>query len=217
MKKLLLKELKLAASPLSYFFIASAFLTFVPGYPILLGSFFTTLGIFYSFQTMRENNDIHYSLLLPVSKADLVKSKYLFTVLIELCSFALMVIITLLRMLLWKNAAVYTSNALMCANMTFLGFALLIFGLFNLIFVDGFFRTAYYFGKPFITYCVIVLLVITAAETLHHLPGLEALNAFGFSPLLPQLPVLFCGAIAFVLLTFFAVRHSVKRFETIDL
>lgn len=217
MKDLLIKELRLAASPLTYFFIASALLTFIPGYPILLGAFFTTLGIFYSFQAMRENNDISYSLLLPVSKADVVKSKFAFTVCVELCSFCVMAAVTLLRMTVMRDAPAYVSNALMCANLTFLGFGLLIFGLFNLCFVRGFFRTAWYFGKPFILYCAVSMLVIGLAETLHHLPGLGGLNAFGFDVIGPQAAVFAAGLAAFVLLTAAAVRRSVRDFEKIDL
>lgn len=217
MKNLLYKEFKLAASPLSYFFIAAAFLTFVPGYPILLGAFFTTLGIFYSFQTMRENNDIQYSLLLPAAKADVVKSKFAFTVIIEGISFALMAIITLIRMLCLKGAPAYTANALMCANLTFLGFALLIFGLFNLVFTGGFFKTAYYFGKPFIIYIIISVIVIFAAETLHHLPGMDSVNAFGFEKPFPQIAFLAGGLIAFIILTLISLKKSIRNFEMIDL
>lgn len=217
MKKMFMKECRLAASPLSYFFLAAALLTLVPGYPILLGAFFTTLGIFYSYQTTRENNDIVFSLLLPVSKADIVRSKYAFAVFIELCGFSVMTVLTLLRMVFLRDAAVYTSNALMCANLTFLGFALVLFGLFNLIFIGGFFRTAYYFGKPFIIYCIAAMLVIALAETLHHLPGLSGLNAFGFAPAVPQTVILGAGALLFVLFTGGGLRLSVKRFELLDL
>lgn len=217
MKKLLYKELHLAASPLSYWFMAAALLTLIPGYPILLGAFFTTLGIFYSYQTMRENNDITYSLLLPVSKADVVKSKFAFTVTIEAGSFFLMTLLTLLRMTLLKNAPPYVDNPLMGANLVFLGYVLLIFGLYNAVFVRGFFRTAYYFGKPFIFYGIVSMLVIAAAEVLHHIPGLEALNAFGFAQIGTQLTVFLAGAVCFLLLTCLAVRSSVKSFEKIDL
>lgn len=217
MKNLLYKEMKLSASPLSYFFISSAFLTFAPGYPILLGAFFTTLGIFYSFQTMRENSDIQYSLLLPVAKCDIVKSKFIFTVIIELCSFILMTAITLIRMLVLNSSAVYTSNKLMCANLSFLGFALFIFGLFNLIFVGGFFKTAFYFAKPFVTYCIVSFIVIITAETLHHIPGLDFINSFGFDYIFPQAVILLAGLIAFVILTGFGLKKSEQRFEKIDL
>ena len=217
MTELFNKELKLAASPLSYFFIIAAFLTFVPGYPILLGAFFTTLGIFYSFQTMRENGDIQYSLLLPIAKRDIVRAKYLFVVFIEACSFILMTVITLVRMLFLADTAAYASNALMCANLSFLGFALLIFGLYNFIFVRGFFKTAYYFGKPFIAYIVVSLIVIIFAEALHHFPGMESVNSFGFDEILPQCVILCVGAVSFAVLTLAAVKKSVKTFERIDL
>lgn len=217
MKNLLSKELKLAASPLSYFFIAGALLTFVPGYPILLGAFFATLGIFYSFQTMRENNDIAYSLLLPVAKSDIVRSKFRFTVFIELCSFCVMTIVTLLRMSLMSQAPVYTANALMGANLVFLGEALLIFGLFNGIFLRGFFKTGYFFGKPFITYIVVGMLVTVAAEALPHFPGLEAIRTLGFEHMGLQIGCLAAGAAAFVLLTWLSLRRSIRTFETIDL
>lgn len=217
MKPLLRKEMKLAASPLSYFFLLAAFLTLVPGYPILLGAFFTTLGIFYSFQSTRENNDISYTLLLPVAKADAVKGKFAFVLLLELCSFLVMAVLTLLRMTVLKTATVYTENALMCANLNYLGFALLIYGLFNFIFVRGFFKTAYYFGKPFILYIIIQFLVIFIAEALRHIPGLESLNAFAFSPIAPQLISLLVGVLAFSLLTVFAIRQSIRFFASIDL
>ena len=40
MKNLLKKELKLAASPLTWLFLVAAFMTMIPGYPILVGAFF---------------------------------------------------------------------------------------------------------------------------------------------------------------------------------
>ena len=209
--------MKLAASPLSYIFIVSAFLTFVPGYPILLGSFFTTLGIFYSFQTMRENNDIQYSLLLPVSKRCIVKSKFLFVVFIELCSFVLMTVITLIRMLLMSDAAVYISNALMGANLVFLGFALFIFGLFNLIFIGGFFKTAYYFAKPFVAYIIVSFITVLTAEALHHFPHLEILGSLGFEHILIQSVILCAGAFAFAVMTMLGFYKSVRSFEKTDL
>lgn len=217
MKAILCKEIRLASSPLTRWFLAAALLTFVPGYPILLSAFFITLGIFYSFQATRENNDIGYSMLLPVAKSQIVRGKFSFVFLTEACGFLAMTVFTLLRMTLLRNATVYTANALMCANLSFLGFVLLIFGLFNFLFVRGFFRTAYYFGKPFITYCVVAMLVIAAAETLPHLPGLGALNAFGFAPLTAQGIALLLGAAAFVLLSAAAVVGSVRRFEKLDL
>ena len=67
----------------------------------------------------------------------------------------------------------------MNANPFALGAACFIFGLFNWIFVGGFFKTAYKFARPFVTYIVAAFWRSRIAEALHHIPGLEALNAFG--------------------------------------
>ena len=70
-----------------------AFMTMLPGYPILCSVFFINLGIFQSFQSAREANDIVFSALLPVAKREVVRGKYQFSVLIELCGFALMAVL----------------------------------------------------------------------------------------------------------------------------
>ena len=154
MGKLLKKEMKLAASPLSYIFIVFGLMAFLPGYPILVGSFFVCLGLFQSFQCMREANDITYTALLPVAKGDIVRAKYVFCIMIELCYFILTSVPVLIRMTVLSEAAVYRNNVLMNANLVYLGFVLLILGLFNLIFIGGFFKTAYKFAKPFVAFIV---------------------------------------------------------------
>lgn len=217
MNKLIRKELRLSASLLSYLFIAFGLMTLLPGYPILVGAFFVSFGIFQSFQTAREANDIIYSALLPISKADIVKGKFIFSIFIEMCGFAVMVIMTVLRMTIFADSVVYRSNVLMNANLIFLGFVLLIFGCFNAIFICGFFKTAYYYGKPFVFYIIVAFIIISIAETLHHIPGLEAVNAFGFTNMSLQLSGLIAGAVLYVLLTFIAFKKSIKRFEVIDL
>ena len=78
MRNIMLKEIKLSASPLAFIFISFGLMFFIPGYPILCGAFFVTLGLFQSFQTAREANDIVFSVLLPIAKKDVVKGKYLF-------------------------------------------------------------------------------------------------------------------------------------------
>ena len=214
---LLRKEMRLSASLLSYFFIAFGFMALLPGYPVLCGAFFITLGIFQSYQNAREANDIVFSALLPVAKSDVVKGKFLFAIFIELCGFAVMAVLTLIRMTVLSNSEVYRSNALMNANPFFLGMVLLIFGLFNLIFIGGFFKAAYGFAKHFIPYIVAAFVAIGIAEALHYIPGLEALNAFGFDHIGLQLLTLLAGIVCFALLTWISYRKACSDFEKLDL
>lgn len=217
MNALLKKEMRLSASILSYLFISFAVMTLLPGYPILCGVFFITLGIFQSFQSAREANDIVFSALLPVAKRDVVKGKYLFSIMIELSGVFIMAVLTLVRMTLLSGSQIYRQNALMNANPFFLGMALLLFGVFNLIFIGGFFKTAYKFSGPFVTYIIFAFLLVGVAEALHHIPGLEALNAFGFDHFGLQMLLFAGGVLMFILLTWLSYNKAMVSFEKIDL
>ena len=130
MRNILLKEIKLSASVISYLFILFGLMFFIPGYPVLCGAFFSALGIFKSFEFAREANDTVFSALLPIAKRDVVKGKYCFVCLIEICTLILMTIPVILRMTIFSDAAVYRSNGLMNANLFALGAAFFLFGLF---------------------------------------------------------------------------------------
>lgn len=217
MRALLRKEMRLSALALTYFFIAFAFMTLIPGYPILCGAFFMTLGLFQSFQNAREANDIVYSALLPVAKKDVVKGKYLFTLFIEMAGFTVMAILTLVRMTALADAPVYRQNALMNANLFFLGMVLVLFGLFNALFVGRFFKTAYKLGKNYVIYIILAFLVIAMAEAVHFIPGFEDVNAFGFAHAGLQIALLLAGVICFAALTFVSFKKACRAFENVDL
>ena len=217
MRNILLKELTLSASPLPYLFILFGLMFFVPGYPVLCGAFFVCLGIFQGFQAAREANDIIYSALLPIAKRDVVRGKYAFVLLIAAAALVLMAVVMVLRMTVFAQAPVYLNNALMNANGFAFGMACVLFGLFNWIFVGGFFKTAYKFARPFVVYIVVAFTVILIAESLHHVPGLVVLNAFGTDHLAMQMLLLCAGLCCGILMTVLACRKACLRFERIDL
>ena len=126
--------------------------------------------------------------------------------------------------LLDGNAYIISSNSsrvifwlMMNANMFALGAAFFIFGLFNLIFVGGFFKTGYKFAKPFVIYIIIAFLAIGIFEALHHFPGLEPLNAFGIEHFGLQMVMLIIGMVLYVLLTLLSYKKACRDFERIDL
>ena len=216
-RKLLGKEIKLASSPLSWLFIAFSLMAFIPGYPILVGAFFICFGIFQSFQNGRENNDILYTVLLPVGKTEAVKAKFRFTVLIQMIAFAISAVITGIRMTLMTQATPYATNPMMNANQAFLAYMLLVFALFNWVFLCGFFRTAYKFGPPFIIFIISSFLLITAAEVAHHIPGLEFLNDTDTLRNPVMWLILAAAFVLYALITLISCRVAMKRFELVDL
>ena len=217
MRKLLQKELKLGASPLSYVFIAFGLMTLIPGYPISMGAFFVCLGIFQTVRQYAESNDILYTALLPVAKRDVVRSKYAFALLIEGCGFLLMAAMAVLRMTALADKPPYVNNVMMPANPAFLGLVLLIFGSFNAVFLGGFFKTAYACTKPFFGFAAVGLLLVGLGEALGHIPGLELLHSIRRADLGAQLGILAGCAALFALLTCLSERRAIRRFEQIDL
>ena len=217
MKNLLRKELKLAVAPITWFFLAASVMTLIPGYPILLGSFFVCLGLFQTFQLNREANDILYTVLLPIRKKDAVKAKYLTVLLFEGLSFLLMCGFTALRMTLLSSAEAYLTNFLMNPNPVYLAFVLLVFLSFNVIFVGGFFNTAYKVGVPFIVFIAVAMVIVAVSEALPHIPGLEFLHTTSGERLGLQFLIFGAAALLFIAGTFLSERISEKRFERIDL
>ena len=217
MRNIMRKEMELCALPLTFIFILFGLMFFLPGYPVLCGTFFVTLGLYQGFQAAREANDIVFSVLLPVRKTDVVKGKYLFVCFVEGCSLALMLACALVRMTVLKDAAVYRSNAMMNANLFALGGAFVIFGLFNAVFLGGFFKTAYNLGRPFIVHTAMTFLTIGGFEAAHYIPALKDVNAFGFEHMGLQCGLLCTGLAAYILMTLLSYRKACRNFERTDL
>ena len=216
MKKLFYKEMKLSANPLTYWFIAFSAMTMIPSYPILVGSFFICLGIFHTYQQIREYDDVTYTVMLPVKKRDIVTAKYLFVLFIELTAFILCTLLTIIRMKILGTAVPYATNQLMNANMAYLGYTMIVFAVFNSIFLAGFFKTTYKIGKPFFIFCVVSFIIIIIGEILHHIPDLESLNNPS-NLSMPQVVIFAIGIVVFMLCTWLSYQKAVKDFEGIDL
>lgn len=217
MKNLLNKEFKLAASPLSYIFLAAALMTMLPGYPILMSAFFICFGVFHSFQLAREANDTIYTVLLPVEKRDFVRAKFAFTCLIQCVGFLLCAALTVVRMTALPAATPYAQNALMNATPVYLAFVLLIYTAFNVLFVGGFFKTAYKIGMPFLAFGIATLVLVGIAETLPHLPNLTFLHNPAGERLGLQCAALLIAAVVYAAGTLLACKKAEYRFERIDL
>lgn len=215
MRTLLNKEARLTTPVLTYCFLAFSLLTFCPGYPILLSAFFVCLGFFQAYQSALLNHDLLFSLLLPVAKKDVVKSKFIFACLLEMTAFFLISLITIIRMLYLNQTAVFRANKLMNANPLFLAFTLLIFAEFNWFFIGGFFKTGYRLVGPFMSFTLAAMITIIIAESLHHLPGLAALNSSHLDLSL-QLVILLISLFLYCALTFLVERGAVISFDNLD-
>ena len=85
MKNLILKDLKLSVHPTIAIYAAVAGgLMFVPAYPRSMAFLYSIIGIFMIFQCDLQNHDRTFCCLLPVTKKQIVKSRVLSVILIQL-------------------------------------------------------------------------------------------------------------------------------------
>ena len=64
------KEWKLVMMPVPLLFLLLSGLVLIPNYPYYVTFFYTTLGIFLMMQSARENRDLYYMALLPITKRE---------------------------------------------------------------------------------------------------------------------------------------------------
>lgn len=210
---LLYKELRLAAHPNLYVFTLLGALVMVPAYPYGMVFLFGCLGPYISFMYGRETNDIYYTALLPVKKRDTVKAKCLLLVLAQMAQLLISLPFAVLRVYVLPNG----NPAGIEANLAFYGLGLLTYAVFNMVFLTGFFKTAYKVGKSFLLAIIPAAMVVIAMEVLAHFPGFEWFDSVAPENLLRQVPILVMGLVAYAVAMLATYRISARRFEKVDL
>lgn len=85
MKNLILKDLKLSVHPTTAIYaVIPGGLMFVPAYPRSMAFLYSVIGVFVIFQCDLQNHDRTFCCLLPVTKKQIVKSRVLSVILIQL-------------------------------------------------------------------------------------------------------------------------------------
>ena len=82
--KIFSKDLRLAAHPMMYVFALFGVMLIIPNYPYTVVFFYGLLGIFFTFLNGRENKDVYYCAVLPVTKRDQVRARAWLVVVVEL-------------------------------------------------------------------------------------------------------------------------------------
>jgi hypothetical protein len=119
------------------------------------------------------------------------------------------------------NNVIYSNGngAGMNINFAFFGTIFIMYAIFNIVFLPGFYRTAYNVGKPMVLAIIAAFIfasLFNAAVIL--VPVLKAnLNGLGASHLDTQLALLLIGIVLFAGLTWLAYKMSANRFEKVDL
>lgn len=217
MKALLYKELKLALHPTTYLFMAIGAMLMIPSYPYYVAFVYTCLSIFFIFLSARENKDIFYTASLPVRKSDVVKSRVLTVAIVELLQLTIGIPFAIIGMRINPNAT--GNQAGIEANLAFFGLVLIMFALFNSIFLPLFYKTSTKLSAPLIFASIAVTVyVVTAEVAVQMIPFLKThLDTTDPAMAVYQLPVLIAGVLIFALSLWLSYRSSAANFEKVDL
>lgn len=211
--KLLYKELALAAHPTSIVFAVLGCLVIVPAYPYTVIFMFGCLAPYITFQYARETNDQWYTAILPVTKRESVRGKYMLIISIQLFQLLIAVPSVFLR----KILEVENNPVGMDATLAWFGFGLMIYGVFDLVFFPAYYKNGYKAGKAFVIAAIPMLLMMVAAEGSVRIPQLAWLDSYAPADLMRQVPILLIGILCYGGFVTLAYIISVKRFEHVDL
>ena len=219
MKALQYKEWKLAMSPVPFFFLALSGLLLIPNYPYYVTFFYNSLGIFLFFQSCRENRDVYYMMLLPVTKREMVRARVRTVMDLQL----LQVLVCIPFLFIRAQYGQLKNEVGIEANTAFLGLSFVLMGAFNAVFLPMHYKNGYDLGKPFLVCSILEFVLIAVLETLEHVllavlpPSAALLESSALHDQLRQLPVLLGGAAVWLLLSTLAFHTSAGRFEKVDL
>ncbi len=213
MINLLRKEFTLASHPTLYIFICMGALLLVPSYPYSTVFLYGCLAPFITFQFGRENNDVFYTAMLPISKREVVKGKCLLFMTAHLGQLLLSLPFAFLRTRVYPAGNVVGMEA----NVAYYGCGLMIYGVFTFIFLTQFYKTAYRVGWACIMGMVPAVIGMVLVEALPHIPAAAWLDSVEPEMLVRQIPVLAAGILIYALCMILGFRIAAKRFEKVDL
>ncbi len=215
MSNLLYKELKLTLNPSIYIFPALGALLLIPSYPYFVAFIYTFVSFITLFVSGRENKDVFFTAILPVRKRDTVRARVYNIAIIELVQIFIAVPFAIIGNILIHPEG---NTAGLDANAAFFGFVFAMYGLFNIVFLPMFYKTAYKVAWPLAISCTAVVIYIGAVEVAVQVVGAlkTSLDTLAGSPMV-QSAVLAAGIVLYVLFTVLAYRSAAKKFEKVDL
>ena len=215
MIKLVKKDFVLAVHPTAYIFMLLSSMLLIPNYPYLVVFFYTSLAIYFTCLSGRENNDIFYSLMLPVKKSDIVGSRIATAVILELMQMALAVPFAVLRGILNIPA----NQAGIDANIALFAEGLIMLGLFNIVFFTSYYRNVNRVGASFVLGSATSFIFILVTEVLNFvLPFVrDRLDTPDPMYIGEKLMLLAVSVVIFACLSFAAVKISKASFEKFDI
>ena len=216
--QLLKKELRLCSHPAAWLMLLLSSMALIPNYPYPVIYFYLTLGVFFICLSGRENNDVTFTMTLPVSRRDLVRARFSFVILLEAIELALVAVFVVLHGVLYGPDA--PGNAAgMDANLALVAEGFLFFGAYHLVFFPSYYRNVDRVGTSFVKSSV-ALGVLTVVDIVlsYALPfWRDRLDTPDPQNTGAKLVFLAVCVVFYCIATALSFRTSVRRFEQLDL
>jgi hypothetical protein len=152
--------------------------------------------------------DNSFNAMIPVTKKDIVKSKIYSIMFIELLHILFGIIFGIIHNLLYG-----INNFLLDINIAFFGIVIVMFALFNIVFLPRYFKTAYYYGKQVIVGVVITLIYVFIFE--YGVLRFKFMANIFEGDIQIQMIVLIVGVVISLILSYVTVKASIKNYESI--
>lgn len=215
MLKLLNKEIKLSMHPSTPVMLLLSAMVLIPNYPYSIALFYVTMSIFFTCLLGRENNDVVYSLTLPITKKEIVKGRISFAVILQI----LQLIITIPFAILSQKINVTCNQAGLEANITWFAVAFILYGVFNLVFFSKYYKNVNKVGSSFLVSSIVIFIgIIIEIVATYAIPFVrDVLDTKDPEFLNYKLIALVIGIIIYSVFTSIVYKKSVKNFEKQDL
>lgn len=211
-KNLIVKELYLCAHPTYYIYILLGVLVIIPSYPYSSILLFGCLSPLISLYNARENNDFIFSMTLPLAKKDIVKAKIAFIVIGQIGQLLVSLPFSYLRYIMNINNSVGIE-----ANVAFYGFALIIYGIFNLILIPNYFKNPDKLGKAFLLALIPTTILMIIMESVNYIDKFKFMDGVNVDDLIMQLPIIGIGILFYLVVIVISYKISEKRFKVVTI
>lgn len=214
MKALLYKEFKLVLNPLFYATALLSALILIPQWLYFIALlYFCFMAAPNVFTLSKSYKEVYFSATQPVLRRDMVKARVISVMALEVLQILVAAVCVALKL-----TVLTTPNYLFLdGNLAFLGLSFVMFGLFNIVLLPMFYKTAYKIAAPIII-ATAVAVVFAAGIELGVIYDVLFTRAFdGMKTTAAHIVTLFAGIAAFIGLNIAAYKLSAARFEKIDL
>ena len=101
--------------------------------------------------------------------------------------------------------------------MAYFGFGLIVYAIFNFLYLTVLFQSAYQVGKAFVIAIIPATVVIALMEYSVHIPSFAWLDSLQKGDLIRQVPILGVGILIYIVSNLLTYRVASKCFERVDL